>query len=285
MDDKRDEMSSSDLTNIKTEHISDTSHQYVNATKEEPTDETKLEALNSAVCENDSTLSVSGYNHMPISDGLRRDECSILMSIKEELIGSKYPDTVSATIMEIKEEQGNTTPDYLFSNDHCNDHLDIKPDSVKDIIKSNVNYPCDISFNQIDRLQTHMMTCAGENAQSGSSCDDSCNQTGTLEMTRIKGEQYSSQSDSRCCKRAHSCSLHTVTNNRRKKHSCYQCNKTFYNFVDLKRHMSIHTGEKAYACSQCDKKFTVVRSLKRHMKTHAGAKPYSCSLCDKSFSV
>ena len=59
-DTNRDEVSSSDLTSIKTEPISDTTHQYVNTTKEEPTDETKPETLNSAVAVTATTVSVSG---------------------------------------------------------------------------------------------------------------------------------------------------------------------------------------------------------------------------------
>ena len=287
MDYKSDEMSSSDLTNVKTEHISDTCHQYANAMKEEPT-ETKPEALNSTVCENDSTVSVPVYNHIPISDGLRHDECSIVMSIKEEIIDIKYPDNVSATIMKIKEEQGNTTQDDLFSNDHCHFTeltLDIKPDSVTDVIKSNVSSPCDMRFNQIDRLKTHMMTCAGENTQSGSSCDDNCKQIGPLEMTRIKGKQYLCQCDGRYCKRAHSHRKHTITNTRQKRHSCYQCNKIFYNFVDLKRHMITHTGKKPYSCSQCGKNFTRAGHLKKHLMIHTGEKPFSCSQCKRSFAL
>ena len=63
-DTKRDEMSSSDLTVIKTEPVDDTRPQYVNAMKEEPNDEIKPETLNSDVALNDGTVSVSGYNHM-----------------------------------------------------------------------------------------------------------------------------------------------------------------------------------------------------------------------------
>ena len=118
-DTKRDEMSSSDLTGIKTEPISDTSHQYVNDTNEKPTDETKPETLISAVPLNDSTGYVSGYNHMSNSNGHRHDHCSSMMSVKAECIDIKYSDDVLTTKMEIKQEEGNTTQDDPSSNDNC----------------------------------------------------------------------------------------------------------------------------------------------------------------------
>ena len=104
-DTKRGEMRSSDLTGIKTEPLSDTSHQYANAKKEEPTDDTQPETLISAVALNDSTVSVSGYNHVSNSDGHRHDNCSIMMSVKNEFIDIKYSDDVLTTKMEIKQEQ------------------------------------------------------------------------------------------------------------------------------------------------------------------------------------
>ena len=101
---------------------------------------------------------------MSNSDGHRHDHCSIMMSVKDEYIDIKYTDEVSTTKMEIKQEPGNTTHDYLSSNDNCHFTgltLDIEQD-IKHIIKSNVCYMCDMSFNQIDRLETHMMTCTGK---------------------------------------------------------------------------------------------------------------------------
>ena len=100
-DTKMDEISSSDLTGIKTEPRSDTTHQYFNTTKEEPTDESKPETLNSAVTA--SIVSVSGDHHMSNSDGHRHDDCSIMMSVKEECIDTKYSHDVSTTNMEIKQ--------------------------------------------------------------------------------------------------------------------------------------------------------------------------------------
>ena len=58
--------------------------------------------LNSAVTA--STVSVSGYHHMSNSDGHRHDDCSIMMSVKDECIDIKYSDDVSTTKMEIKQE-------------------------------------------------------------------------------------------------------------------------------------------------------------------------------------
>ena len=63
-DTKRDKMSSSEMIRIKTEPISDPSHHIVNAMHEEQTDESKPETLHSAVGINESTVSVSGYNHV-----------------------------------------------------------------------------------------------------------------------------------------------------------------------------------------------------------------------------
>ena len=185
-DAKRDEMSSSDRTSIKTEPISDTSHQYVKATNEEQTDESKPQTLNADVCINDSTVSVSGYNNLSNSDVLRQDGCSIMMSVKEEVIDIKYSDSVSTTKMEIKQEQEYNTQDYPSHRDNCHFTgltLDIKPDSATHIVNSNVCSQCDMSFNQTKKLRTHMMTCTGENpqCQTGCQCHNSCNKTGQQE--------------------------------------------------------------------------------------------------------
>ena len=61
-DTKRGEMSSSELTSIQTEPLSDTSQQYANATKEEPTDDTKPETLISAVISRVYEIYFSQFN-------------------------------------------------------------------------------------------------------------------------------------------------------------------------------------------------------------------------------
>ena len=278
-DTKRHEMSSSDLTSIKTEPVSDTSHQYANATNEEPT-EPQPETINSAVGLNDSTVPVSVYNHMSNSDGHRHDHCSIMMSVKEECIDTKYSDDVSTTRMEINREQRHTTQDDPSINEHCHFtrlNLDIKRD-ITHLIKSNVCSRCDMSFDLIDRLKIHKITCTGENPKPGSQCDNSCNQTHRPRRTPVRDQQYSSQCDTSCLKRANS---RRITNTRRKKHYCYLCNKTLSNSVHLRRNMIIHNGEQSYSCPQCDKSFNQTSSVNTHM-THSEEKTYSCSPCDKS---
>ena len=171
-------MSSSDLISIKTEPVGDASHQYVNAMHEEQTDESKPETLHSPVGINDSTVYVSGYKHISNSNGLKHDDCPIMMSVKEECIDMKYSDAVSTTKIEIKQEQGNTTQYDPSRNDHCCSAKftsDIKPLVLKVDLKTppmlHTCSHCSQSFNQTNHLKTHMMTHTGGKPYSSSQCD------------------------------------------------------------------------------------------------------------------
>ena len=246
-DTKRDEMSSSDLTGIKTEPISDITQQYVNTTKEEPTHETNPETLNSAVGLNDGT--VSGYNHMSNSDGHGHGDCSIMMSVKEEFIDINYSDDVSTTKMEIKQE-----------------HTGGKPYSCS---------WCDTKFNNTSSLKSHMRIHTGEKPYSCSHCDKRFTQVSSLNrhMRIHTGEKpYSCSQCGMIFTDIGNLKRHKRIHTGEQPYSCSQCDMRFTNTSSLKAHMRIHTGENPYSCSQCDKSFTDSSNLKRHMKTHAEKK-------------
>ena len=161
---------------------------------------------------------------MSNSDGHRHDDCSIKMSVKEEFTDIKYSDDVSTTQMEIKQEQGNTTQDDPSSNDYCHFaglNLDIKRD-ITHTIKSNVCSWCDVSFDQIDTLKTHMMTCTEETPMSGYQYDKSFNQTSSV-------------------------NTHIMTHTGGKTYSCSPCDTKCNNTSNLKTHIRIHTGEKPFS--------------------------------------
>ena len=267
-DTKRDEMSSSDITSIKTEPISDTSHQYVDPTDEEPPDETQPQTL---------------------------------MPVKEEFIDIKYSDSVSMIEMEIKQEQEYTTQDDPSHSDNC--HFTgltsyIKPDNVYHTGNHQTPtrncgetlyscFQCDKSFNQAEHLEAHMKIHTDrQKPYSGSHCDERFAAAFILKNDNITDSVEKTHSCSQCDKRfTHKKNLktHMRIHTGEKPYSCSQCDKSFTQNSILKTHMRTHTGEKPYSCSQCDKSFTHNISLKTHMITHS-RKQNSCSQCDKWFA-
>ena len=300
-----DEMSSSDRISIQTEPISDPSgHQYV--PNSGTTVETKQETVTTAVGSNDYSSPVSGYNGMCRSEGLGHDNCSIMMSVKEEYIDSHV---ATASELKIKQEQGNVTPDDPYNIDNVHPtSLDIKPDNILMSVKEEY---IDLMSVKEEYIDSHAATASKlkikqehgnitsddphniynccpkgvtldikpDNVTRVVTSDDNCSilikeeyadsNVATGSELTIKQEQGNITPGDPC------------TGD--KPYACLKCDKRFSQACNLKTHMMTHTVDKPYSCSQCHKRYIHKSSLKMHLMIHTGEKPYSCSQCHKRY--
>ena len=328
---KMDEMSSSDRTSIKTEPISDASyHQYV--PNSGTTVETKQETVTTAVGSKDYSSPVSGYNRACTYGELGHDNCSIMMSVKEEYIDLHV---ATASELKIKQEQGNVTPDDPYNIDNVHPtSLDIKPDNIpmsvkeeyidlmsvkEEYIDSDVvtasklnikqeqgNMASDDPYN-IDNCYPKRVTLdiKPDNVSSDVASDDNCSilmsvkdeyadsDVATGSRLTIKQEQGNITPDD-----PYNIKLktHLMTHAGDKPYACLQCDKRFIQARNLKTHMMTshtghlqrrmmaHTGDKPYSCSHCHKRYIRRSSLKIHLMIHTGEEPYFCCHCDKRFN-
>ena len=245
-DARMDQMIKNDLTSIKKpEPICDPRyHQHVHTNHSETSLETKPETIDTAVCVADNASPVPGY--IDKSEDVEHDDCSILMSVKEE-----YYD-IECNELEIKQEPVNVAQD---DNATCF-IMTIKPDRTTHISNSNAGSRCDKCFDHDSCIRKDMMFHTGEKTFSCDQCDKSFKQMNYLRK-------------------------HLMTHTGEKTFSCYLCDKRFAASNNLKKHMMIHSGERSYSCDQCDKSFNQKSILKTHMRTHTGEKTFSCALCDK----
>ena len=123
---------------------------------------------------------------------------------------------------------------------------------------------CDLSFNNVGKIQKHMKL------NHGKILDHFCTRCEEVYPTKSQLDKH----------------FHSVHGND-KKFQCELCDHISANAQNLKYHVNtVHLKLKPYCCEKCGKSFVQKRRLEEHMINHHNPqeKSYICDLCGKSFA-
>lgn len=135
---------------------------------------------------------------------------------------------------------------------------------------------CSKTFNQRNKLVTHLVTHSRNNERDNSVPNISQSDTNVNFTCGVCSSSFKSM---------HSLSAHM------RKHvekgrvlACNLCEKVFTKVSHLKRHELCHNDNRPFKCTLCPRTFISENYLTEHLNKHNGIKPHVCPLCSKSFS-
>ena len=229
-----------------------------------------------------SNYLVSRCSTEAFSEGVfetKKRDCSARTSGKGKRVKVKNLNACEQSWQDVPETEMESHSFLQFDHLYPDINMDIESDS-SDIVKEFRCPDCNMTFESVELLASHMTTHRDSFAYSCDLCPDKFR---TMKRLRKHHRTHGKDKSFVCNLCGYSTSHEKYLKQHLRKHtlpfSCEKCGQTFHLKNELNRHMAIHV-DKTFKCNICGEEYSDRRSLLLHKRQ---SHPEKCVTCGKLF--